>query len=81
MVRHRADDRYRMRASCELIGGAQELGAEAMQLIVDEPPLIGDRRFDALLGPQRNISLLVSDVRPMTLIPPVLTFVSCMASR
>jgi hypothetical protein len=61
MVRHPADDRYRMRAFCELIRGAQELGAEAMQLIADEPPLIGDRRFDALLGAQRNISLLVSD--------------------
>jgi hypothetical protein len=50
IVRRRADDRYRMRAFYELIRGAQEMGGEAIQLIADEPPPTGDRRFDALLG-------------------------------
>jgi hypothetical protein len=50
-----------MRAFYELIRGAREVGQDAMQLVGDEPPLIGDYRFDALLGPRRNMSPRVSD--------------------
>lgn len=50
MVCHPSDDRYRMRAFYELIRGAQEVGEAAMELVADPPPLIGDSRFDALLG-------------------------------
>jgi hypothetical protein len=50
VVGYPADDCYRLRAYHELIRGAQEVGEAAMQLVADEPPLIGDSRFDALLG-------------------------------
>ena len=50
MVCRPADDRYRIRAFYELIRGAQEVGEDAMRLVADEPPLVGDSRFDALLG-------------------------------
>jgi hypothetical protein len=50
MLHHPSDDRYRMRAFFELVRGAHEVGGAAMLLVVDEPPLIGDPRFDALLA-------------------------------
>lgn len=50
MLRHPSDDGYRLRTVWELIRGAGEVGEVAVDLIADEPPLVGDRKFDALLA-------------------------------
>lgn len=50
MLRNPDDDRYRVRAFFELMRGAADAGETAMHLFVDEPPLVGDPRFDALLA-------------------------------
>ncbi|MCV7034880.1 MULTISPECIES: hypothetical protein [Mycobacterium] len=50
MLHHPDDDHYRLRVFFELMRGAAAAGETAMQLFVDEPPPIGDPRFDALLA-------------------------------
>jgi hypothetical protein len=44
------DEQTRLRIFFEFIRGADEAGASALDLIVDEPALVGDQRFDALLA-------------------------------
>ncbi len=44
------DEQTRLRIFFEFIRGADESGTAALDLITDEPALIGDQRFDALLG-------------------------------
>lgn len=43
-------EQTRLRIFFEFIRGADEAGTSALDLIVEEPALIGDQRFDALLG-------------------------------
>ncbi len=43
-------EQTRLRIFFEFIRGADEAGTSALDLIVKEPALIGDQRFDALLG-------------------------------
>lgn len=50
MLRHPDDDRYRLRLFHELIRGTNEVDVAAIELVAAEPPLVGDQRFDALLG-------------------------------
>lgn len=44
------DERARLRIFFEFLRGADETGTSALDLIVDEPALIGEHRFDALLA-------------------------------
>lgn len=44
------DEQARLRIFFEFLRGADEAGTSALDLIVDEPALIGDPRFDALLA-------------------------------
>lgn len=44
------DDATRVRVFFEFIRGVDEAGEAALQLLIREPPLIGDHRFDALLA-------------------------------
>lgn len=44
------DDATRLRVFFEFVRGADEAGEAALQLLIREPPLIGDHRFDALLA-------------------------------
>lgn len=44
------DEQVRLRIFFEFMRGADETGTSALDLIVDEPALIGDQRFDALLA-------------------------------
>ena len=44
------DEQTRLRIFFEFIRGADEIGTSALNLIVDEPALTGDQRFDALLA-------------------------------
>lgn len=44
------DDPTRLRIFFEFTRGADESGRAALPLIATEPPLVGDRRFDALLA-------------------------------
>lgn len=44
------DDRHRLRLFFEFMRGADEAGDAALTLILDEAPMVGDVRFDALLA-------------------------------
>jgi Nucleotidyltransferase of unknown function (DUF6036) len=44
------DEQARLRVFFEFIRGADEAGRSALALVVEEPALTGDPRFDALLG-------------------------------
>lgn len=44
------DDMFRLRVFFEFMRGADEVGDAALTLIIDEAPMVGDVRFDALLA-------------------------------
>lgn len=44
------DDMFRLRVFFEFMRGADEAGDAALTLIIDEAPMVGDVRFDALLA-------------------------------
>lgn len=50
MLRHPGGDARRLRIFFELLRGADEVGVAAIQLVAAVPPLVGDRRFEPLLG-------------------------------
>ncbi len=49
-IRRVDDEETRLRIFFEFLRGADEAGTAALDLLVDEPALIGDERFDALLA-------------------------------
>ncbi len=49
-MRRADDEQTRLRIFFEFLRGADEAGTAAMDLVVDEPALIGNERFDALLA-------------------------------
>ena len=49
-IRRAGDEQTRLRVFFEFIRGAHEAGPAALELVVDEPALTGDERFDALLA-------------------------------
>ncbi|MGH3581017.1 MAG: hypothetical protein ACRDUB_05490 [Mycobacterium sp.] len=50
MAAHPDDDVRRLRLFFEFMRGADEAGDAALPLIIDEAPMVGDIRFDALLA-------------------------------